>query len=136
MGAFAGSLTAASLGDYHRKGLLLVIYVLILGASVVSFSASGWYLLSLALMVPLGFGHSGRNVVYETVLQSYAPEHLRGRVLAMRNMQSGLLPVAVLPLSALSQAFGAPLALGVSGSIVLVYALWELLFANTVRRLE
>lgn len=136
VGAFLGSLTAASLGDFRHKGLLLLGYMVLLGGAIILFSASAVYVLSLFLMVPLGFGHSGRTVLYQTTLHAYSHEHMRGRVLALNSMQHGLLPLTVLPITAAAEYVGVPLALGVSGAVVLGYGLWELLFARTVRGLE
>ncbi|MEE8517624.1 MAG: MFS transporter, partial [Dehalococcoidia bacterium] len=59
VGSLMGSTTSASLGDFKHKGLLLIGFMAFWGASIIAFAASGTFILSLLLMIPLGFGHSG-----------------------------------------------------------------------------
>ena len=135
-GALIGSTTAASLGDFRHKGLLLIGFFTLLGGSIVAFSASSIYLLSLALMVPVGLGHSGRTAVHLATLQSYSDPAMRGRVMALNAMQGGLMPAAVLAITAAASVVGPQWALGASGAVVLAYGLWELVGTKTVRSLR
>ncbi|MEX2598788.1 MAG: MFS transporter, partial [Dehalococcoidia bacterium] len=96
IGALLGSSASASLGDYQKKGVLLVGFFMVLGVSILVFSFSNIYWLSLFLMLPLGFGHSGRTAVHLAALQSYTDPAMRGRVMALNNMQGGLMPVAII----------------------------------------
>ncbi len=136
VGSLIGSTTAASLGDFRRKGLLLVSFLVLMGLAIVAFSASSIYGLSLVLMVPVGIGHSGRVVAHIATLQSYTAPEMRGRVMALNVMQGGLSPVAVLLITGAAQLFGTQIAIGGAGAVVLAYGLWEMLFARAVRRLE
>ena len=136
LGSLLGSTTAASLGDFQRKGLLLVGFFTLFGAGVVAFAASSWYLLSLLLMLPAGMGHSGRMVVHLTMLQTYSEREMRGRVQALNAMMGGLIPVAVLGIAGLAELFGGRVALGATGGVIVAYGLWETLFSKTLRNLR
>lgn len=135
IGAFAGSVTSASLGDFQHKGALLVAFMVVLGGSIILFSVSSVYAVSLLLMVPLGFSHSGRTIVHQATLHAYSDEAMRGRVMALAAMQQGVMPLAVLPMTAVADWAGAPVAVGAAGAVMLVYGAWELLGSKTVRRL-
>ena len=135
-GALVGSMAAASLGDFKRKGLLLIGFFTLLGAAIIAFSVSTVYLLSLALMVIVGFGHSGRTSVHLATLQAYSPTEMRGRIMALNAMQSGLQPLSVVVIGGVAELWNAQIAFGVSGAIILAYGLWELLFSKSVRNLE
>ena len=89
VGSLLGSTTAASLGDFQRKGLLLVGFFTLFGAGVVGFAFSNWYVVSLLLMLPVGIGHSGRTVVHLATLQAYTDNEMRGRVQALNAMIGG-----------------------------------------------
>ncbi len=136
VGSLIGSTTSASLGDFRRKGLLLVGFFTLLGVAVVDFAASDIYVLSLILMIPVGFGQSGRTAVHVATLQTYTEPAMRGRVNAINSMQSGLLPVAALAITAISGVVGPQWAVGGAGAVIIAYGLWELLFSRTVRDLH
>ena len=136
IGSLLGSTTAASLGDFKRKGLLLIGFFTLLAAAIVAFSASSIFLLSLILMVPVGFGHSGRTAVHLATLQAYSDPEMRGRVMALNAMQGGFMPLSILGITALAEVSSPQIAMGVSGGVMLVYGIWEMLLSKTVRRLE
>ena len=136
LGSLLGSTTAASLGDYRRKGLLLIGFFTLFGAGVVGFAASSWYVLSLVLMLPIGIGHSGRTVVHLATLQTYSENEMRGRVQALNAMMGGLIPVAILGITGLAELFGGRIALASAGSVILAYGVWETLFSKTLRNLR
>ena len=136
VGSLLGSTTAASLGDFKRKGLLLVGFFTLFGLGVVGFAASSWYVLSLLLMLPVGIGHSGRTVVHLATLQAYSDAEMRGRVQALNAMMGGLIPVAVLGITGLAELFGGRVALASAGSVIVAYGIWETLFSKTLRNLR
>jgi MFS family permease len=136
IGSLIGSTTAASLGNFKHKGLLLVVFLTVWGAAILAFAFSDVYLLSLLLLVPVGMGHSGRNTVNIATLQTYTDPDMRGRVMALNAMMSGFMPPAVLLITAVADFANAQIALGGVGGIILAYGLWQLLIVRTVRNLE
>ena len=136
IGSLLGSTSAASLGDFRRKGLLLIGFFTLFGAGVVGFAFSPWYALSLLLMLPVGVGHSGRTVVHLATLQAYSDPEMRGRVQALNAMMGGLIPLAVLGITALAEAFGGRVALATAGGVIVAYGMWETLFSRTLRNLR
>ena len=136
LGSLFGSTTAASLGDFQRKGLLLIGFFSLFGAGVVGFAWSEWYVVSLLLMLPIGIGHSGRTVVHLAALQRYSENEMRGRVQAVNAMMGGLIPVAILGITGLAELFGGRIALATAGGVILAYGAWETLFSRTLRSMR
>ena len=136
IGSLMGSTTAASVGDFRRKGLLLMGFFIVLGVSIVAFALSSYYLLSLAILVPVGVGHSGRVAVHVATLQTYSAPEMRGRVMALNAMQGGVMPFSVLGITALADILNPQIALAATGSVILVYGLGELVFSKRLRSLE
>ncbi|MQG76801.1 MAG: MFS transporter [SAR202 cluster bacterium] len=135
LGAFTAAMTSASLGDFRHKGWLLLLYTALMGAAIVLFSVSKVYALSLILGIPLGFGSSGRLSVNLAVLQAYSAPEMRGRVMALYNMQGGLMPAVILPVSALAGTVGAPVTMASLGLVVLVFGLANIAFNRQLRKL-
>lgn len=136
LGSLLGSTTAASLGEFQRKGLLLIGFFSLFGAGVVAFAWSEWYVVSLLLVLPIGVGHSGRTVVHLAALQTYSENEMRGRVQAVNAMMGGLIPVAILGITGLAELFGGRIALASAGSVILAYGVWETLFSRTLRSMR
>lgn len=136
IGSLMGSITAASLGDFQRKGLLLIGFFMVLGMAILAFSASSVFAVSLVLMIPVGFGYSGRTAVHVAALQGHAAPEMRGRVMALNAMESGLMPVAVLLITFAAQTIDPQVAMGSAGAALFVYGLWEMIFSKTLRRLR
>ena len=136
IGSLMGSTTAASVGDFRRKGLLLMGFFVVLGFSIVAFALSSHYLLSLAILLPVGLGHSGRVAVHVATLQAYSAPEMRGRVMALNAMEGGVMPFSVLGITALADTLNPQIALAATGSVILAYGLWELAFSKKLRSLE
>tara|TARA_Y100001936_G_scaffold251604_1_gene308174 strand:+ start:9191 stop:10336 length:1146 start_codon:yes stop_codon:yes gene_type:complete len=136
IGSLLGSTVSASLGDFQRKGLLLIAFFMLFGFGVVCFALSEWFWLSLLIMIPIGIGQSGRTVVHLATLQSYSEDEMRGRVQALNAMMGGLIPFAVLGITTIAEIFNGRIALSLAGGIILIYGLWELIFSKTLRELR
>ena len=136
IGSLAGSTTAASLGDYQRKGLLLIGFFTVLGLAIIAFSVSTVFVVSLVLMLPVGFGQSGRIAVHVATLQGQASPEMRGRVMALNAMQDGFMPAAVLLITFAAHTVNPQVAMGSAGVVLLLYGLWEMIFSKTLRRLR
>ena len=136
VGALVGSVAIASMGDFRRKGLALLVLTFLWGGSVMLFTATRLYPLALLLMVPVGIGQAGRNVLVNTLMLTRAPEEARGRVISLSMMTWGLQPLGLLPIGAAAETIGAPMAVAIGGGIVAVLGLGMLLFSPRLRRLE
>jgi MFS family permease len=83
LGALAGALFMA-----HRKGIgslgrLAGLFSLSFGALLVAFALSGHFALSCALLAACGFCMMAQMASANTCLQSFVPDHLRGRLMSL-----------------------------------------------------
>ncbi len=135
VGAFAGSVVVASLGDFQRKGLLLLITMVVWGLTIIVFTAIPVYAVALALMIPMGISSPARATVNQTLLQANIDDHMRARVMGIYMMEVGLQPLGSVPMGALAEVVGAQIAVGAAGAIVALVAVWGLLFRPILRNM-
>ena len=135
VGALVGSFLLAFLGDFRHKGKLLLIASALFGAFLVFFANSNYFLLSLFLLAVVGMTNSIYMTVNNTLLQINSSDAMRGRVMSLYMMTIGLLPTAVLPISAIAEAWGAPAAVMAGGAILLVFTLAVAFRRPALRRL-
>jgi MFS family permease len=97
----------------------------VLGLALILFGLSHVLWLSLTLMVLVGFGLMQCVTGINTILQSLAPEGMRGRVMSYYTMAFfGAAPCGSLLASALAERMGAPTAVGLTGAACVVGSIW------------
>ena len=91
------------------------------------FAASTHLPLSLVAMAVLGFGVTINNVGTNILLQSQAPEVLRGRVVSIyTSTRFGFDAIGGLIAGQLAARFGGPWAMQIAGTFLFVYCAWQL----------
>ena len=123
-----GSLASSVLLAGNRAPLalprLILASVVISGMAMLLFALSTQLWLSLAAMTLLGFGITISNVGTNIILQSEAPEALRGRIVALyTSIRFGFDAIGGLLAGFLAAYFGAPGVLAAAGILLLVYYL-------------
>lgn len=83
VGALAAALFIAFRGEIRRKGRFMVGAGLLFGISLLLFSFSANYLLSLVMLVLTGFGIVSFLAVGNSFIQLSVPDALRGRVMSV-----------------------------------------------------
>lgn len=127
LGALGGAMLLALIGNRLRQGLAMVVSAFLFGASLVMFSLSTWYPLSLVLLALTGTFNTIQANLENILLQTTVPEEMRGRMIGAHVFTWGFMPVGNLQAGALASVAGAPLA-GVAGGLVL--ALFVLVLAR------
>lgn len=120
VGAVIGTLTIATLGNVQRKGMLLFVALVGLGVSLMLFSQSRSFPLSLALLVLVGGFQMTYMTTNQTLLQVSTPDEFRGRVMGIYMLNQGLLPLGSLFAGIFADAWSAPAAVALMGTSVLV----------------
>lgn len=94
------------------------------GASLIAFSQSTSFALSLVLLAPAGFGMMLMGISTNTLVQGSVDDAMRGRVMAYYVMAFiGMVPLSALGAGALSHEIGAPDTLALGGVLTMVAAL-------------
>jgi len=117
-GAMVGSLGVASLGDFQRKGGLLLATGLILGGGLLLFAYAPSFYLALAALVLVGAASNVCMVTNSTLLQISISNQVRGRVLSMAMWLWGFSPVGTVPSGALADLWGAPFTVALQGGLL------------------
>jgi predicted MFS family arabinose efflux permease len=112
LGALVAGLWVVSLGNFGRKGRLLVWSGIAWPASLLLFALSTWYYLSLALVFVAGLAQAVVWTVIATLILSNTAQPMRGRVMGLRTGVVVSLPLGNFLAGAVAERFGAPLAQG------------------------
>src|SRR4029453_19263387 len=83
LGAAASALLLASRGDFRRKGRAVLLAALGFAAALFGLAISRQYLVSLGCLALLGASMSSSASLINTLLQTSAPDRLRGRVISL-----------------------------------------------------
>jgi len=136
VGALIGLTWLASKGDYRHKGVLFFLSIIIPGLTLVVFSASQWLWLSLVLLLLVGAANSVFTALRSTLVLLIVPDHLRGRVMALRELSWGTTPLGMLLLGVLAEAWGAPAGTAILAGVGAVIGVIAMLSMARIRRLE
>ncbi len=110
IGALLGALTLATRSGVSGLGRWVALSCAGAGVGLVLFSLSRNFLLSTALLLPVGFCIMLQMSSSNTLIQVMVPDHLRGRIMAMYTMMfMGMAPFGSLFAGALAEHLGAPL---------------------------
>lgn len=136
LGALVGALGIASIGSFHRKGLLLLGGATMFGLSLVAFSQSRWMPLSLLCLFFAGMSNASYTSQDQTIIQTLAPKNMRGRVISIYMLNRGLMPLGSLLAGALATWLGGPVAVGLMGVSCAIIAIWIAVKVPRIRELE
>jgi MFS family permease len=121
VGALLGALTLAARRDVRGLGRWVATASAGFGLSLIAFSLSRTFWLSVALLVPAGFSMMVQMAASNTLIQAMVPDRLRGRVMAVYSMMfMGMAPFGALLAGVLAKSLGAPGTVAVGGVVCIV----------------
>jgi MFS family permease len=146
IGAVVGSLVIASLGNFKKKGLLLLFAGAVFGIAVLLFATSSrlgalipvdksaYYLATFWLMF-VGICSTSYTATSATIVQMLVSDEFRGRITSFYSIILGLYPISIMIAGAMAEWLGAPLTLTIWGGCLTVFML-IMAFSNArIRRL-
>jgi MFS family permease len=123
IGALMGALMLASRTEVRGLGRFVFISCAGFGASLILFSFSRWYVLSIALLVPVGFCMMVQMASSNTLIQAMVPDELRGRTMAVYSMMfMGMAPLGALTAGAAADRISAPWTVALGGAVAILGA--------------
>jgi MFS family permease len=134
-GGLGGALAAAILGDFKRKGWLLIGSALTFTGTLILFATSQSFPLSLALAVIVGGAYGLFQAVATVLLLSIVPDQLRGRVMGLYVITWYLPSIGSLMLGVATDWVGLPMAMVAGALICTVFILGTVLRLPALRRL-
>ncbi len=128
VGALTGSFVVAAVASFRWQQVLLFGAALGWGLCIIAFALAPGALVAAVPLLLAGLTGSVYTVLSNSLMQAYALPEMQGRVISMFMLAWGLMPLTLLPTSALSDAIGVRQAFVGSGllvvlSVVLIYAL-------------
>jgi MFS family permease len=126
----------AMAGHAMRRGRWLAISAMSFCAMLLAFSFARVLWLAAVLLAGVGFAMIQTNALANGLLQTLAPDGLRGRVMsAYAFVFVGLTPVGALLGGTLAELAGAPVAIGAGALAMMLVAGWVLLVRREVKGL-
>jgi MFS family permease len=135
-GAFLGSLLVAYLGDFRRKGWVVLGGAIMFGLCIIGFALSSRLTLSLLFLFGLGFAIVLSVAITNTLLQKLATDQMRGRVMSLFILSFiGAMPIGNILAGTASNHFGPQHTLAVGGLVVMMVATTVAIFNKRLREL-
>jgi MFS family permease len=123
-GALAGALLLASRTKVHGLGRWLAIACAASGTALMLFALSHWFIVSVILLVPVGFSMMTQLGSMNTLVQSMVPDRLRGRTMAVYAMMfMGMAPLGALLAGAVANRIGAQWTVALGGALTIAGAI-------------
>jgi MFS family permease len=125
VGALISALSLALRKSVKGLTTMIQIAAIMFGTGLILFGLSRSLVLSLFLMLIVGFGMMQGLSASNTVIQTLVPEDKRGRVMSYYTMAFvGMSPFGSLLAGTLAHRFGAPHAVIITGTCCLIGAAW------------
>ncbi len=124
VGALLGAASLAARVGVKGLGRLIALCAGGFGISVILFSFSRIFWLSVVLLVPVGFFIMVQMASSNTMVQVMVPDRLRGRVISVYSMMfMGMAPFGALSAGALAHHIGAPWTVAAGGMLCIAAAI-------------
>ena len=124
IGALGGALTLASRTKVHDLGRWVAIACAASGTALIAFALSRWYILSVIMLVPVGFAMMTQMGACNTLVQAMVPDRLRGRIMAVYAMMfMGMAPLGALLSGAVADHIGAQWTVALGGALTVAGAI-------------
>ncbi len=139
-GAAAGSLIGAfvvsGLGDFPRKGRVMMLGLMGFGSLIALFAVTPWALLAVALLFSAGAMQQLYATTNSTLVQITVPSDYRGRVMGVHQLDRGFIPIGSFLIGAIAQWAGAPFATALMGCCLASVGLGLLFVLPRIRGLQ
>jgi predicted MFS family arabinose efflux permease len=134
-GAIVAGLGVALLGNFQHKGRVVMASLWIFVGALLAFSVSRIFWLSMVCLMAAGFSMVGYASLINSIVQSTAPDHMRGRAMSVFVFAfGGCMPVGNLMAGFLAKHLGAPETLLFQGLALAGFALYVQLAHREVLR--
>ena len=125
LGAVVGAVALAMAGRSLRRGRLLSFATISFSLCLVAFSISRSLWLSALLLVFVGLTMILNNALANGLLQTIAPDSLRGRVMsAYAFVFVGMGPIGALLAGTVADLIGAPAAIATGAVVLAIFSVW------------
>ncbi|MGC2370618.1 MAG: MFS transporter [Candidatus Sulfotelmatobacter sp.] len=136
VGALISAISLALRRTVRGLTTMIQISAALFGVGLICFGLSRIFLLSMLLMVVVGFGMMQGLAASNTVIQTLVPEDKRGRVMSYYTMAFvGMAPFGSLLAGGLAHRLGAPHAVMITGAFCLAGSVWFTTQLKSIRKI-
>lgn len=135
IGSVTGAFFVGTLSRDKKLGAYLLALGMAFGGLLVFFAFSPLYVLSLSLMMLVGFSQTGYNVLNHTLIQTHSPSELRGRVMGVYFLERGMMPLGTVIAGSMAGWIGAPLTVGILATSCTLFMVIILFTVPRIRQL-
>jgi MFS family permease len=123
IGGLTGAIVSANMDRQPAKGRLMFIGGMLMAVFLCLFALSPSLLPAMVLLAAANVGQMLCQNTNNAVIQAKSPPELRGRVNSLMLMSFGLMPLGVLPITALADGIGVQPAIAMSSGALIVILL-------------
>ena len=135
VGGLLAALFMASFGFIFPKGRVVLGAAIASSLTLLLFAYAKWMALAFAIIAGMAFSQAVFRTSRGTIIQTLAPDSLRGRLTSLQSFDRGFLVVASLGVGILSDVTSPSAAMAIIGALGLVLALVCCVALGRVRRL-
>jgi len=137
VGSFAGAMWVASLGRFRYKGKVMTTGAILVPLTIIAFSRVSVLPVSLLILVLTGLVVMPTFNMANALVQTIAPDHLRGRVMSVYSLIFfGMWPIGGMWMGASAERFGEPATVLIGGLTLFVLTALVLMRYPGLRKLE
>ena len=136
VGGLLAALAVASFGFVFPKGRVVLGAAIASSVMLMLFAYAKWMAVAFVVIAAMAFFQSLFRTARGTLIQTLAPDNLRGRLTSLQSIDRGFLIVASLAVGAVSDATSPSMAMAIIGVVGLTLALVCVATLGRVRELE
>ena len=136
IGAVAGSVYIAGRDGNAGRLRLMVLSTIVFGGLLAGFSVTPWFWPAVGLVFVANIFGSMFQTLNNTAIQLLIPDAVRGRISSFLMMSFSLPLLGTLPVAALAESLGAPMAVGISSLLAVVAAILFYVTSRDLRKLD
>lgn len=136
IGGVVGSFWVAALGDTHRRLGRMMFSMIAFGFFLFCFAFSPYFPLGLFFVFVANIFVSIYSTLNSTAIQLLIPDQVRGRISSFLMMSFSLPMLGVLPITAVAEVYGAPVAVGSASVLAVLVALLFYLSSRALRNMD
>jgi MFS family permease len=115
---------------------VMLISVLGFGFFLFLFAVSPWFLMAIPMVLIAGIFASVFGTVNQSATQMLIPDAMRGRISSFMMMTFSVTPMGTMPMSIVTENYGAPVAVSIASVAVIIIALVFYFASRTLRTLD
>ena len=135
-GGLVAAFLIASVGFIFKKGTVCMATVLISSLVAVVFAHSQWLPVAFVVIALFAFSQTAFRTTNGTLIQTLAPDHLRGRITSLQRIGQGFVVLTSLLIGWFAGYSSTSIALTVVGAVGVVLGLGFLFTARHIRLLD